>query len=303
MGESLEEIGERLRFLLEQYKQVELALGQDPQNEELLNARKELQEIVTLTEDLYNIKKAESMPRPPPVAAPPVPAYHAAPPAPTSAWPAGGAPPPQPPGAPFAVGSRVQAIYQADGLWYEAVIDAITDDGIYKITFLGYGNKQDTRLTEMREPVAAPPPKPEGEKKKRTKVEDVFETNEAGEFVVPKNLQILPNDSDEVKAKKKRKIKSLKDKFRMRRAEKARSEKQNTWKKFADKKATKRKVGFMTGMRKESIFKTSDSFTGKVGVTGSGKEMTKQMEDIRVKYKKKMAVPSPSALDANLGSL
>jgi hypothetical protein len=109
------------------------------------------------------------------------------------------------------VGSRVQAIYQADGLWYEAVIDAITDDGIYKvyvasfpfapspppicapslaaadvsctglefqITFLGYGNKQDTRLTEMREPVAAPPPKPEGEKKKRTKVEDVFETNE-----------------------------------------------------------------------------------------------------------------------------
>jgi hypothetical protein len=136
MGESLEEIGERLRFLLEQYKQVELALGQDPQNEELLNARKELQEIVTLTEDLYNIKKAESMPRPPPfAAAPPMPAaaYHAAPPAPTSAWPAGGAPPPQPPGAPFAVGSRVQAIYQADGLWYEAVIDAITDDGIYKV--------------------------------------------------------------------------------------------------------------------------------------------------------------------------
>jgi hypothetical protein len=51
----------------------------------------------------------------------------------------------------------------------------------------------------------------------------------------------------QVKAKKKRKIKSLKDKFRMKRAEKARSDKQNSWKKFADKKATKRKVGFMTG--------------------------------------------------------
>lgn len=50
-----------------------------------------------------------------------------------------------------------------------------------------------------------------------------------------------------MKAKKKRKIKSLKDKFRMKRAEKARSDKQNSWKKFADKKATKRKVGFMTG--------------------------------------------------------
>jgi len=299
MGESLEEIGERLRLLLEQYKQVELALSQDPQNEELLNARKELQEIVTLTEDLYNIKKAESMPpRPPTGAAPPLPAAHAPPPPmPTSAWPGAVAAAGQ-----FAVGSRVQAIYHTDGLWYDAVIDAITDDGIYKITFLGYGNKQDTKLAEMREPVAAPP-KPEGEKKKRPKMDDVLETNEAGEFVVPKNLQILPNDSEEVKAKKKRKIKSLKDKFRMKRAEKARSDKQNSWKKFADKKATKGKVGFMTGMRKESIFKTSDSFTGKVGVTGSGKEMTKQMEDIRVKYKKKMAVPSPSALDANLGTL
>jgi hypothetical protein len=55
-------------------------------------------------------------------------------------------------------------------------------------------------------------------------------------------------------------------------------------------------------MRKESIFKSPESLTGKVGVTGSGKEMTKQMEDIRVKYKKKMAVP-PSTLDANLGAL
>jgi survival-of-motor-neuron-related-splicing factor 30 len=298
MGESLEEIGERLRLLLEQYKQVELALGQDPQNEELINARKEFLEIVTLTEDLYNIKKAELMPPRPPAAAPPLPAAHAPPPPmPTSAWPDAAAA-----AGPFVVGSRVQALYHTDGLWYDAVIDAITDDGTYKITFLGYGNKQDTKLAEMREPVAAPP-KPEGEKKKRPKMDDVFETNEAGEFVVPKNLQILPNDSEEVKAKKKRKIKSLKDKFRMKRAEKARSDKQNSWKKFADKKATKRKVGFMTGMRKESIFKTSDSFTGKVGVTGSGKEMTKQMEDIRVKYKKKMAVPSPSALDANLGTL
>jgi survival-of-motor-neuron-related-splicing factor 30 len=298
MGESLEEIGERLRLLLEQYKQVELAMGQDPQNEELLNARKEFLEIVTLTEDLYNIKKAELMPPRPTAAAPPLPAAHAPPPPmPTSAWPGAVA------AGPFAVGSRVQAIYRTDGLWYDAVIDAITDDGNYKITFLGYGNKQDTKLAEMREPVAAPPKPEGGEKKKRAKMDDVFETNEAGEFVVPKNLQILPNDSEEVKAKKKRKIKSLKDKFRMKRAEKARSDKQNSWKKFADKKATKRKVGFMTGMRKESIFKTSDSFTGKVGVTGSGKEMTKQMEDIRVKYKKKMAVPSPSALDANLGTL
>jgi hypothetical protein len=128
MGESLEEIGERLRLLLEQYKQVELALGQDPQNEELINARKEFLEIVTLTEDHYNIKKAELMPPRPP-AAPPLPAAHAPPPPmPTSAWPDAAAA-----AGPFAVGSRVQALYHTDGLWYDAVIDAITDDGTYKV--------------------------------------------------------------------------------------------------------------------------------------------------------------------------
>jgi len=280
MGESLEETRERLQTLLEQYKQVELALGQHPQNEELLNAKKELQEVITLTEDLYNIKKAESTSH---IPAPPEPA----------------APPPPPIGSKFAVRSRVQAIYHADGLWYDAVVDAITDAGLYKVTFTGYGNTQDTKEEEIQEP---PPPKPETEKKKRKKLEDHLELNEAGEFIIPKNLQILPHDSEEVKAKKKRKIKNLKSAFRLKKAEKARAEKQNTWKKFADKKVGKRKVGFMTGMRKESIFKSPDSLTGKVGVTGSGKEMTKQMEDIRVKYKKKMAVPPPSALNANLSA-
>lgn len=65
--------------------------------------------------------------------------------------------------------------------------------------------------------------------------------------MVPKNLQILPSDNEETKAKKKRKIKSLKGKFRLMKSEQARMEKQNTWKKFADKKASKRKPGFMTG--------------------------------------------------------
>lgn len=68
-----------------------------------------------------------------------------------------------------------------------------------------------------------------------------------GELIIPKNLQILPTDNEEVKAKKKRKIKALKDKFRFMKSEQARTEKQNTWKKFADKKAAKRKPGFMTG--------------------------------------------------------
>lgn len=54
-----------------------------------------------------------------------------------------------------------------------------------QVTFVGYGNKQDTRLEELREPVAAPPPppKPESEKKKKAKLEDIFETNEGARWI------------------------------------------------------------------------------------------------------------------------
>lgn len=46
-----------------------------------------------------------------------------------------------------------------------------------QITFVGYGNKQDTRLEDMRVPVVAPPPKPE-EKSKKPKMKDIFEISD-----------------------------------------------------------------------------------------------------------------------------
>lgn len=59
-------------------------------------------------------------------------------------------------------------------------------------------------------------------------------------------------------------------------------EKANAWKKFQNTKGAKRAKGFMTGVKKTSIFKTDDK--GKVGVTGSGKGVTQNPKRARHEY-------------------
>ncbi|KDD71207.1 hypothetical protein H632_c5560p0 [Helicosporidium sp. ATCC 50920] len=48
--------------------------------------------------------------------------------------------------------------------------------------------------------------------------------------------------------------------------------KADAWKTFAAGKGSKKRTGFMTGHKKESIFKVPEG--GKVGVVGSGQGMT-----------------------------
>lgn len=52
----------------------------------------------------------------------------------------------------------------------------------------------------------------------------------------------------------------------------ATKQKADSWQSFVHGKGAKKKTGFMTSLKKESIFKTGEN--GKVGVTGSGKGMT-----------------------------
>ena len=48
----------------------------------------------------------------------------------------------------------------------------------------------------------------------------------------------------------------------------------NDWKAFVTGKGKKKKAGFMTGTKKESIFSVPDNPNSKVGVVGSGRGMT-----------------------------
>jgi len=65
---------------------------------------------------------------------------------------------------------------------------------------------------------------------------------------------------------------------------------QSTWLDFANK-ATKQKGQGLIKKKQESIFKSPDTVMGKVGVVGSGREMTK-VDSARVKYHEKFNVPA-----------
>jgi len=65
----------------------------------------------------------------------------------------------------------------------------------------------------------------------------------------------------------------MKKKERFVEMDRAQQNKKSSWQSFNAAKGSKKKKGFFTGRKKESIFKTSAQ--GRVGVTGSGKAATK----------------------------
>ena len=82
------------------------------------------------------------------------------------------------------------------------------------------------------------------------------------------------SDSEKVKEQKRKKVKALKYSHKIQMQEQGSKIKQNVWQNFQKKgaKATKGRIGAIG--KHESIFKTPDSVTGKVGVVGSGQSMT-----------------------------
>eukprot|EP01121_Diplochlamys_sp_Union-15-3_P014773 TRINITY_DN4759_c0_g1_i1.p1 TRINITY_DN4759_c0_g1~~TRINITY_DN4759_c0_g1_i1.p1 ORF type:complete len:275 (+),score=64.92 TRINITY_DN4759_c0_g1_i1:133-957(+) len=185
----------------------------------------------------------------------------------------------------LAVGTKCEAIYSVDGVWYDAKIDRITDEG-FVVTFTGYGNTEvvPPNFIKLKE---------EKQFKKR-KREDFSTASAAVLQNIPKSLQILPTDSEKVRKVKKRRVKAIKAKGKLQKVEAERNERKKNWQSFVSGFGTKKKTGFYTGtVRKQSIFRSPDSVEGKVGVTGSGQGMT---ENKKVEYQ-------PKALKTKLPSL
>ncbi|XP_048231794.1 uncharacterized protein LOC8262560 isoform X5 [Ricinus communis] len=91
---------------------------------------------------------------------------------------------------------------------------------------------------------------------------------------LPAKLRINPDDTEEVKAAKRKKIHSFKSKMRFEQLEVVQNKRQNAWQQFQTTKGSSKKIGFFSGRKRESIFKSPDDPNGKVGVTGSGKGLT-----------------------------
>jgi survival of motor neuron-related-splicing factor 30 len=154
-------------------------------------------------------------------------------------------------------GTRCQAIFYEDGLWYDCIITEQTEKG-YKVTFTDYGTRAEVRFDQIRLQSSG-----KVQDKKRTIKEVV---TPAG-YKIPESLAVQKTDTEEVIETKKRKIQAIKKQQRTDRLESESQKQQSGWLKFFYNKAsTKSKCGFLSGKPKESIFKVPETLEGKVGV-------------------------------------
>ncbi|KAH9684493.1 Tudor domain-containing protein [Citrus sinensis] len=213
----------------------------------------------------------------------------------------------------LAVGTKVQAVYSEDGEWYDATIEAITPNGYY-VTYDSWGNKEEVDPANVRPVNLLVEAEKVAEATKlaiKRKIEQAAASDFQSKSL-PAKLHINPDDPEDVvggfqqsfiiyvfrqfpaflfcnmlpklldkmepmafaKAAKRKKIHAFKSKMRFEQLEVTQNKRQNAWQQFQTTKGKTKKVGFFSGRKRESIFKSPDDPYGKVGVTGSGKGLT-----------------------------
>jgi survival of motor neuron-related-splicing factor 30 len=260
--ESIEELTLKLSEFNEQLQQVNALLKEDPGNEEYLQIRSDLNDIIKLTKDVLKIKHEEQKTSPTSTStshttsSPPQTSLVAAPVTTLSSSPSF-----------FSIGTVCESRYSVDGTWYKAKIDSILEGGMYQVTYLDYGNQEIVSIADIR-PLKDIVKQSKNLPIKRPLVPDSIQQ-------IPKSLQILPTDSEDVRAAKKKRVHAIKSQNRLKSLEQERTDVQDKWMEF-QKKSKKKVPMTLSDRKKSSIFASPDSVTGKVGVTGSGMFMISQ---------------------------
>jgi len=172
----------------------------------------------------------------------------------------------------FQVGEKALAIFSGDQLWYEVTIGRTLDDG-YDVTFDKFGNSERVSKTHVKAKQES-----KEEKKRKLQIREI-----------PDTLKVMPTDTDAVKAQKKKKIKQIKSHNRSVEKDLLQNRRQNNWHSFQSKGAKRKVIGKFVGRHKESMFKTPEGDTGKVGVIGSGRPMT-EFEDFQERSRHRAGV-------------
>ncbi|KAK7348494.1 hypothetical protein VNO80_23052 [Phaseolus coccineus] len=271
---SIEELASNLSLYKDQLHQVRQLLNDEPSNSEYVDMERELSEVIALTEELLATAKQNE-----------ISGSTAAPNAGTS------------PSLSIhkenemldsssdlqeklPIGTKVQGVWSEDGEWYDATIEAYTPNGYY-VSYDNWGNKEEVDPANIR-------PIQEGSVDALLEAERVAEATKQAikrkiaqaasidlqSRSLPAKLRIEADDPEDVKASKRKKIHAFKSKMRMEQLEVTQNKRQNAWQQFQSTKGKAKKIGFFSGRKRESIFKSPDDPHGKVGVTGSGKGLT-----------------------------
>ncbi|GAV63303.1 SMN domain-containing protein [Cephalotus follicularis] len=269
---SIEELVSNLSTYKEQLRQVRQLLADDPGNSEFVDMEKELTEVISLTEELLTTAKlneisgldsgtsasiSPSLPKSigNKMESGSISEHHEK----------------------FPVGTKVQAVWSEDGEWYDGTIEAHTPIGYY-VCYDEWGNKEEVDPDNVRpiqynallEAERVAEATKQAIKRKIAQAASVdFQSRS-----MPAKLRIEPDDPEDVKTAKRKKIHAFKSKMRFEQLEVAQNKRQNDWQQFQSTKGKTKKIGFFSGRKRESIFKSPDDPTGKVGVTGSGKGLT-----------------------------
>ncbi|OQV22298.1 putative Survival of motor neuron-related-splicing factor 30 [Hypsibius exemplaris] len=244
MAQAPEELSTNLSSYKLQLRQVEAALTNQPNNEELLALQQNLQEVIDLTLELIAQVRAD------------VPLNSGVAKAASAAG--------------WSVGDACIALWSEDGEFYDAKIVEIRKDGHCLVEFKDVEVSDVTPISTLQLPgtVAVRKPAKRGE----LQLEDVPSTS-----VTMEHRLATKSKHDQLKAQlEARKKKKAKYNEKMKEIEVHREKDANKWKNFQHKAGKKN----ITGVIKKSIFATSEEAEGKVGVGTcgiSGKPMTKDM--------------------------
>lgn len=275
---SIEELASNLSTYQEQLQQVRKLLDNDPGNSEYVDMEKELVEVISLTHELLDTARQSensgldiltSLDASPSLRN----ARHASPsdnePRNMSDL-----------SDKFPIGTKVQAVWSEDGEWYDGTVEGITQNG-YFVRYDGWGNQEEVdpdNVRAIQEGVvnALLEAEKEAEATKQAIKRKIAQAAvvDFQSRTLPEKLRIDPNDPEDVKVTKRKKIHAFKSKMRMEQLEVTQNKRQNAWQQFQTSKGRAKKIGFFSGRKRESIFKSPDDPTGKVGVTGSGKGLT-----------------------------
>lgn len=241
-----------------QLQQVEAALTTDPDNEELLTLKNDLEQVLNLTMEMLSDQLGEGSNAAGGGAEEKEKAeedLEAAfnKPKKKSRW---AEPAPILPIKPWQVGENCQALYSGDGTYYDAKIEEITTDGEVSVKFKGFKGTFVTSLGLLKLPSSG--------------TTTVHATNSA-----KNRKELLQHQKDQKKEKKKKHLENMKA------MEAEREKEKNKWAAFISKAFGKK------GFVKKSIFKTPESCDGRVGVGTCGMSGQKMTEfESAKKYRK-----------------
>jgi len=228
-----------------QLQQVEAALTTDPDNEELITLKGDLQQVIDLTADLIASQlgggRKEETDEDGEAAQSKKKQEASSSKKSKSRWTAAD---PIIPVKPWQVGEHCQAIYSGDSQFHDAVIEEITTDGEVSVSFKGYKGLFVTSLGLLKLPESGPTTVHHVGKNKREKQKQ---------------------DKEYLKEKKRKKQEKMAE------MEAAREKEKSKWQGFSSKAFGKK------GFVKKSIFKTPENDHGRVGVGTcgiSGQDMT-----------------------------